>query len=87
MSRPLVSDELWRLIEPLIPKRKPRLRGGRPPIIDRGAGRDFVRPQEWRSLGNAAAKNVIRERHHVLAAVVRLADRRCLGAVKPNITT
>jgi transposase len=35
MSGPLVSDDLWRLIEPLIPKRKPRQRGGRPPISDR----------------------------------------------------
>ncbi len=35
MSGPLVSDDLWRLIEPLIPKRKPRPRGGQPPISDR----------------------------------------------------
>ena len=35
MSGPLVSDDLWRLIEPLIPKRKPRPRGRRPPISDR----------------------------------------------------
>ena len=35
ISGPLVSDELWRLIEPWIPKRKSRPRGRRPPISDR----------------------------------------------------
>lgn len=36
MARPLVSDELWRRIEPLIPKRPPAGElGGRPPIDDR----------------------------------------------------
>lgn len=37
MSKPLVSDELWELIEPLIPKRKRNPKGGRPPIDDRAA--------------------------------------------------
>ena len=35
MASPLVSDELWSVIEPLIPKHKPRHRGGRPPVNDR----------------------------------------------------
>lgn len=35
MSRPLVSDELWERIEPLIPKREPKPEGGRPPVPDR----------------------------------------------------
>lgn len=35
MASPLVSDELWSVIEPLIPKHKPRPRGGRPPVNDR----------------------------------------------------
>ena len=32
-----MSDTLWERIEPLIPKRGPRSKGGRPPISDRAA--------------------------------------------------
>jgi len=35
MARPLVSDEFWALVEPLLPKRPPRPKGGRPPLDDR----------------------------------------------------
>jgi transposase len=35
MAQPLVSDELWSVIEPLIPKREPTSEGGRPPLEDR----------------------------------------------------
>lgn len=35
MAPPLVTDDLWQVIEPLIPKRPPRLKGGRPPVPDR----------------------------------------------------
>jgi transposase len=38
MARPLVSDELWARIEPLIPKHhSPTEQGGRPPVDDRAA--------------------------------------------------
>src|SRR5438067_127940 len=37
MSKPLVSDALWTAIEPLLPKRPPRPKGGRPPVSDRAA--------------------------------------------------
>jgi transposase len=37
MARPLLSDALWQEVEPLLPKRPPRPRGGRPPISDRAA--------------------------------------------------
>src|SRR5260221_13966040 len=38
MAQPLVSDELWARIEPLIPKQTaPTEKGGRPPIDDRAA--------------------------------------------------
>lgn len=35
MSKPLVSDELWALIAPLLPLERPKPKGGRPPIADR----------------------------------------------------
>src|SRR5688500_11014893 len=44
MAKPMVTDELWRLVEPLVPARKSarrrrdkRRRGGRPPVGDRAA--------------------------------------------------
>jgi transposase len=35
MSKELVSDELWRIIKPLLPTELPKGRGGRPRIPDR----------------------------------------------------
>jgi len=37
MSKELVTDELWEIIEPLLPKEPPKPRGGRPRIDDRAA--------------------------------------------------
>jgi transposase len=37
MSKPLVSDELWALVEPLLPTEPPKPKGGRPRIPDRAA--------------------------------------------------
>jgi transposase len=35
MAKPLVDDELWSVVEPLLPKREPRPKGGKPPADDR----------------------------------------------------
>jgi transposase len=37
MARPLVPDDLWAAIAPLLPPARPRPKGGRPPIPDRAA--------------------------------------------------
>ena len=35
MSKPLVSDDLWAVIAPLLPKQRPKPKGGRPRCDDR----------------------------------------------------
>lgn len=35
MAKPLVDDELWEAVEPLLPRHKPRPKGGKPPAGDR----------------------------------------------------
>lgn len=58
MTSKIVSDELWAIVEPLLPDPKMDSRGGRPPISNRAAltGIIFVLrsgipwrmlPQEW----------------------------------------
>jgi transposase len=37
MAKPLVSDDLWGVIAPLLPVRPARPKGGRPPVDDRAA--------------------------------------------------
>jgi transposase len=37
MSKPLVSDELWEIIAPLLPPERPKPKGGRPRVPDRAA--------------------------------------------------
>jgi transposase len=37
MSKPLVSDELWAVVAPLLPPEPPKPNGGRPRVSDRAA--------------------------------------------------
>jgi transposase len=37
MAKPLVSDELWKVIEPLFPREAAKPKGGRPRVADRAA--------------------------------------------------
>jgi transposase len=91
MAAPLVSDELWSLVEPLLPAAWPR--GGRPSLDNRAAltGILFVLksgipwemlPQEmgcgttcWRRLRDWQAAGVWQRLHAVLLARLRAADQ------------
>src|SRR5581483_11876315 len=37
MAKQLVTDELWTIIEPLLPQEPPKPKGGRPRVADRAA--------------------------------------------------
>src|SRR5687768_9136431 len=37
MAKPLVPDELWEIVAPLLPPERPKPKGGRPPVPDRQA--------------------------------------------------
>jgi hypothetical protein len=37
MPKPLVTDELWTVVEPPVPKQPPNPKGGRPRVNDRAA--------------------------------------------------
>ena len=37
MAKQLVSDELWEIVEPLLPEEPPKPKGGRPRVNDRAA--------------------------------------------------
>ncbi len=37
MAKPLVTNELWAVVEPLLPKEPPKPQGGRPRVDDRAA--------------------------------------------------
>ncbi len=37
MSKPLVSDDLWAVVAPLLPPEPPKPKGGRPRVLDRAA--------------------------------------------------
>jgi transposase len=55
MAKPLVPDDLWAAIEPLLPREWPKPKGGRPRLRDRAAltGILFVF-EAWFALGDAA---------------------------------
>src|SRR5262245_65084161 len=42
MSKPLVPDKLWEILQPLLPEERPKPKGGRPPIANRDVVRGII---------------------------------------------
>ena len=81
MAKELVSDELWEIVEPLLPEEPPKPEGGRPRIDDRAAltGIKDLRAKEWHPLGDAAPGDGLRKRSHLLATLTRVARGWSMG--------
>jgi transposase len=82
MAKPIIDDELWTLIEPLLPPPKPRREKnpGRLPVSNRAAltGILFVLKT---TLARPAGRDGMRLGRDMLAPAARLASSRCLGSL------
>src|SRR5688572_23333720 len=83
----LISDELWALVEPLIPLQRPAVHGrtGRPRVSDRDVleGIAFI-PFHRQRLGQAAPPARLRLGLDLLAPPARMARRRGLRPTAPS---
>ena len=88
MPKPLVTDELWALVEPLLPKDPPKTKSGRPRVDDRAALTGIpweMLPQEmgcgsgmtsgWRRLREWHEAGVWKRLHRALLDRLGQADR------------
>jgi transposase len=89
MGKQLVTDELWEIIEPLLPKEPPKLKGGRPRVPNRAVltGIVFVLKSgiPW---GMLPIGDGLRQRVHVLEALAGVAAgwrmaKAAPGALRP----
>jgi transposase len=80
MAKELVTDELWEVIEPLLPEEPPKPDGGRPRIDDRAAftGIIFVLKSgiPWE---DAAPRDGVRLEHDLLATTQGVARSGRVG--------
>jgi hypothetical protein len=86
MTKALVTDELWEVIEPLLPEEPPKPNGGRPRIDDRAVltGILFVL-KSGIPLGNAAPGDGLRLWDDLLAASEGMARSGCVGRAAPHL--
>src|ERR1700684_1275831 len=84
MAQPLVDDELWAIVEPLLPKskrRRKRYPGRQTPGASASVERHLVCPQVGNSLGDVAEGDGLRLRHELLAILARVAGGWRVGSL------
>lgn len=86
LYQPLVSDQLWELLEPLIPPPPPAKNGrtGKPRVDDWAALEGIVRNRQRYRLEETAHRAGLRLRGHSLASVAGMAGGRSLGEAPPR---
>ena len=83
----LVSDELWELVEPLLPKAAQAQAGTDGPAAGPGSGRsgrDRVRAQDRDQLERPSRRARVRVRGHLLAAAARVAAGGGVAGAAPS---
>ncbi len=76
MKAPLTGDELWGIVEPLLPPEPPRLKGGRPRAPNRSALEGII--YVLKSLKNRGLAGTPIEVSRVRAATPASSDRSLL---------
>jgi transposase len=85
MAKPLVSDELWAVVAPLLPPEPPKPNGGRPRVPDRACLTGIIFVAEiGHPLGDAAPGDGLRLGDDLLAPAPRLASGWGLGGAAPH---
>src|SRR5437764_398880 len=86
MARPLVSDELWEALQPLLPPPKPRRfrYPGRKPVGHRQALTGILFVLKTGTPWEAPRRDGLRLRHDLLAPPARLARGRRLAPAPPG---
>src|SRR5215204_4452486 len=80
MAKELVSDELWEIVEPLLPDEPPKTRRWQTSHRRPGSSdRHPIRAKERHPLGDATPRDGLRKRSHLLATLTRVARGWSMG--------
>jgi Putative transposase of IS4/5 family (DUF4096) len=80
MAKELVSDELWEIVEPLLPEKPPKPKGGRPRLDDRAALSGILFVLKSGIPWNASPRDGLRKRGNLLAPPEGMARGWGVGA-------
>ncbi len=84
MTKEMVPDELWMVIDPLLPPEPPKPNGGRPRVPDRGISPGRSMSSRAVYLGDVTEVTGLRKQGDVLEAAQGLAEGRSVASFAPR---